>query len=206
MLGGDQRRIRMAYALLCTLPGTPVIRYGDEIGMGDDLRLPERAAIRTPMQWTHQAAGAFSRAKRRQLVRRPISGGEYGYETVNVLAQRRDPDSLLSWMERMFRTMRECPEFGTGRCESIDVGERGVLVLRFEAPTGSMLALTNLGPDARNVNAGSASTGHAVEVYGDRDYGTVDPSLREVELDGYGYRWIRLGWEIPSGPPVPTPG
>jgi maltose alpha-D-glucosyltransferase/alpha-amylase len=205
MLGGDQRRIRMAYALQCSLPGTPVLRYGDEIGMGEDLSLREREAIRTPMQWTHQANGSFSRARPRQLVRRPSSGGDFGYETVNVLAQRRDPGSLLRWMEHLLHELRGCPEFGTGRCEPIDVGHRAVVALRYEAPTGCVLALTNLSRRKRTVDASPVATGHAVELFGDRDYGTVDPSLSAIELAAYGYRWIRLAWEIPAGPPCPDP-
>jgi maltose alpha-D-glucosyltransferase/alpha-amylase len=204
MLGGDQRRIRMAYALQCSLPGTPVIRYGDEIGMGDDLSLPERNAIRTPMQWTDQRHAAFSSTSRaRDLCRPVITGGEFGYETVNVLAQRHEPDSMLSWMERMLRALRECPEMSTGTCTAVDVGQRSVLALRHEAPTGVVLALTNLGPKKVTVDGTPAATGHAISIFADRDYGPVDDSLAELELDGYGYRWIRLAWEIPSGPPMP---
>jgi maltose alpha-D-glucosyltransferase/alpha-amylase len=203
MLGGDQRRIRMAYALQCSLPGTPVIRYGEEIGMGDDLSLPGRTAIRTPMQWTPEPNGGFSTARPRQLVRPVVEDGEYGYERVNVLAQRRDPESLLSWMERLLRTLRECPELGSGRCEAVDLGVRPVLALRFEAPTGIVLTLTNLGPDPCTVDAGPVSTDQALEVFGDRDYGVCDPVLRGLELDGYGYRWIRLASRIPSGPAPP---
>src|SRR6476661_4259795 len=85
MLGGDQRRIRMAYALQCSLPGTPVLRYGDEIGMGDDLSQPERYAIRTPMQWSDERHGGFSTARRKSdLVRPLVSGGDFGFETLNV--------------------------------------------------------------------------------------------------------------------------
>jgi maltose alpha-D-glucosyltransferase/alpha-amylase len=203
MLGNDQARIRMAYALQCTLPGTPVLRYGDEIGMGDDLSLAERNAIRTPMQWTNQENAAFSTAKPKQLARPMITGGEFGYETVNVLAQRADPSSLLSTMERMFRTLRECPEFGTAPAEPLDVGERAVLALRYKGATGVMLALTNLSPKRVTVDASPASTGHAVEIYSDKSYDPIDPSLDAIRLDGYGFRWIRLGWSIPSGPPPP---
>jgi maltose alpha-D-glucosyltransferase/alpha-amylase len=206
MLGNDQRRIRMAYALQCSLPGTPVIRYGEEIGMGEDLSLPERNAIRTPMQWTHQDNAAFSNAERQRLARPLVSGGEFGYQTVNVLAQRKDPGSLLSWMERMLRTLRECPEFGTGTSQAVDVGERAVLALRFEAPTGVMLALTNLGSRRCTVDLGPVATGHALEVFSDRTYDPPEPSLEDITLDGYGYRWIRIGWQIPSGPPPAAGG
>ena len=203
MLGNDQARIRMAYALQATLPGTPVIRYGDEIGMGDNLALPERNAIRTPMQWTHLENASFSTAKPSQLRTPVISGGVFGYEKVNVLAQRADPHSLLNWMGRMLHALRECPEFGTGSWEAIDVGNPAVFGLRFQAATGTMLALTNLGPEPVVFNASPAATGHLVEVFGDAPYEATDDSLAKVKLNPYGYRWLRLAWEIPSGPVPP---
>jgi maltose alpha-D-glucosyltransferase/alpha-amylase len=206
MLGNDQRRLRMAYALQCSLPGTPVIRYGDEIGMGEDLSLKERNAIRTPMQWTDQPAAAFSTAPRGGYVGQVISGGEFGFETVNVLAHRHDPGSLLRYLERMLEALRQCPEFGSARPTPIDVGERGVLALRYEAPTGVVLALTNLGRRGCTVDASPASTGHAVELFGDDRYDDLDPSLAALRLGGYGHRWIRLAWDIPGGPPVPQAG
>ncbi|MBV8812508.1 MAG: alpha-amylase family protein, partial [Acidobacteriaceae bacterium] len=101
MLQGDRRRIELAYSLMMTLPGTPVIRYGDEIGMGDDLSLPERQCARTPMQWSSEPQGGFS--TNHKPVMKVIRGGAYGYEHANVAEQRRDPNSLLNWMERMIR-------------------------------------------------------------------------------------------------------
>src|SRR3954469_13427429 len=145
MLDGDRRRIELAYSLLFTLPGTPVIRYGEEIGMGDDLSLPERDAIRTPMQWNAGENGGFSTAPRRALVRPPINDGSFVYEHVNVSDQRRDANSLLSWMERAVRTLRECPEFGTGTPRVVDVrGRPGVFAISYDAPSGAMLAVNNL--------------------------------------------------------------
>src|SRR5689334_4146126 len=96
MLNGDRRRLELAYSLQFTLPGTPVLRYGEEIGMGDNLSLPERNAIRTPMQWDETANAGFSTAPRAKLVRPVVSNGQYRYRSVNVAAQRRDPKSLLS--------------------------------------------------------------------------------------------------------------
>jgi len=203
MLDNDERRLKMAYALQCSLPGTPVIRYGDEIGMGDDLSLPERNAIRTPMQWTDQRNAGFSTAPKKALVRPVVSGGDFGYETVNVLAQRGQPGSMLSFMEQLLRALRECPEFGTGRCTTIDVGHRSVLALRYEAPTGTMLAIVNLDSTKHAVDASETATGHAVEVFADRAYARPGDDLRELEVGAYGFRWIRLAWEIPSGPPPP---
>src|SRR5205807_9940660 len=109
MLDGDRRRIEMAYALQFTLPGTPVIRYGDEIGMGDDLQLREREAIRTPMQWRDAPNGGFSDAPPKQLQPPAITRGEYGYRTINVENQQREPHSLLAWFSRALPTLRQCP-------------------------------------------------------------------------------------------------
>ena len=124
MLGNDRRRIEMAYALQLSLPGTPVIRYGDEIGMGEDLTLPERNAIRTPMQWSDGPHAGFSTTRRKRDLRRPvIMGGDFGFETVNVEDQQRDPASLLGWFQRTLLILRECPEFGAGTCAYVDTGE-----------------------------------------------------------------------------------
>src|SRR5712672_1149059 len=101
MLGGDRRRLELAYSLLLTMPGTPVIRYGEEIGMGDNLDLPEREAIRTPMQWDDTRNAGFSRADPEQLVAPVIDFGPYDYRRVNVTAQRLDANSLLTWFERI---------------------------------------------------------------------------------------------------------
>ncbi len=200
MLGGDRRRLEMAYSLQCTLPGTPVLRYGEEIGMGDDLSLKERDAIRTPMQWSGGANAGFSTAPAKQLHRPVISGGDFGHETLNVEAQRRDPDSLLAWMERMLHTLRECPEFGIGTCTSLDTGDPAVLALRYDAPGGVMLSLHNLSAKRRTVDLGAqpGQEGDPVEVFADHRYDPPRLDLTGVDLAGYGYRWLRLR-ETPGG-------
>jgi maltose alpha-D-glucosyltransferase/alpha-amylase len=195
MLGNDRRRIEMAYSLQFTLPGTPVLRYGEEIGMGDDLSLKERDAIRTPMQWSGGPNAGFSTAAKAKALARPvISGGDFGYETINVELQRQDPDSLLHWMERMLHTLRECPEFGIGRCTPVDTGEPTVLALHHEAPGGVMLSLHNLSDRKRTVDLGPqpGQEGQPLEMFADRTYGPAGPDLNGLELAAYGYRWIRL--------------
>jgi len=195
MLGNDIRRIKMAYALQFGMPGTPVIRYGDEIGMGDDLRLPERNAVRTPMQWSAERNAGFSSTKRKRSLRRPvISGGEFGFETVNVEAQQRDPDSMLSWFQRTLLILRECHEFGIGDCSYIDTGNRSVLALVHDAPSGAMLAVTNLSRKRATVDIGrqAQQDGAPVEVYADRSYPDPSPDLNGLAVGPYGFRWIRL--------------
>ena len=194
MLDNERRRLEMIYSLQVTLPGTPVLRYGEELGMGDDLSLPERDAIRTPMQWTADANAGFSVAPADRLRRPVITKGAFDYRKVNVAAQRRDPLSLLMWMERMLHTLRECPEFAVGTCAPVDSGDPSVLSVRYDAPGGAMLAVTNLGADSRTVDLGPqpGAAGDPVEVFANRSYDPVGPALKGLELDGYGYRWIRL--------------
>ena len=192
MLGGDRARLEMAYSLQFTLRGTPVLRYGEEIGMGEDLSLPDREVIRTPMQWSEAANGGFSAADK--LVRPVISGGEYGYEKVNVTDQRHDPGSLLAWFERMIHTLRESPEVGAGTCTPVDVKlPPGVFVHRADGPPGSMLFLHNLGetPCTVDLSTVDLDADHPNQVFGDQPDQPVD-GLAELELGRYGYRWIRL--------------
>lgn len=194
MLGNDRRRIELAYALQFSLRGTPVLRYGEEIGMGEDLSLPGRESLRTPMQWSFLPNGGFSSANPDELIRPVISDGEYGYQKVNVTAQRRDPRSLLGWFERMIRTLREAPEVGSGSCTHVDVlSPPGVLVHRADAPSGTMLFLHNLGTDDVTVDLGSLfeEAEEPNDVLADREYSPVG-KLDALELAGYGYRWIRL--------------
>lgn len=200
MLGNDQRRIRMAYALQLALPGTPVLRYGDEIGMGDDLDLPQRDAVRTPMQWSASPNAGFSTAPPERLRRPVISGGPFDFETVNVTAQQADPTSLLSWFERALRARRECHELGAGRCTYVDAGHRSVLALHHDAPGGTMLALTNLADEPVRVDLGRqpSQEGSVVEVFADGTYEAPSEDLTGIELDGYGYRWLRLRRTIGS--------
>ncbi|MGC4803505.1 alpha-amylase family protein [Micromonospora sp. DT233] len=194
MLGNDRRRIELAYALQFSLRGTPVLRYGEEIGMGEDLSLPGREAIRTPMQWSYKPNAGFSTAEPEKLVRPVIDSGDFSYEKVNVTAQRGDPRSLLSWFERMIRTLREAPEIGSGSTSHIDVPvPAGVLAHRADGPTGTMVFLHNLGTEDVEVDLGTLA-GEAdmpIDVLADRGYGEVG-KLDSLKLAGYGYRWIRL--------------
>jgi maltose alpha-D-glucosyltransferase/alpha-amylase len=194
MLGNNRRRIELAYSLQFSLRGTPVLRYGDEIGMGDDLSLPGRNSIRTPMQWSSLDNAGFSTAEAEKLVRPVITGGEYGYERFNVRAQRRDRSSLLAWFERMIRTLREAPEIGGGSCTHVDqVLPDGVLAHRADGPTGTMLFLHNLGTDEVTIDLGSLyeEAELPTDVLSDQEYDPVG-KLDALRLGGYGYRWIRL--------------
>jgi maltose alpha-D-glucosyltransferase / alpha-amylase len=192
MLGGDQRRIRLAYVLQFSLPGTPVIRYGEEIGMGEDLSLQQRDAIRTPMQWADAPQGGFSDIP--DTVRPVIAKGDFGYPEVNVRDQQSDAGSLLRWFHNVLPVLRESPEFGTGTCTVLDTRDDRVLGLRYDCPSGAMIAVLNLSTAKVTVNlapqAGVAD-GFPVDVLADRAYPDAG-DLTEVALDPSGYRWLRL--------------
>ena len=194
MFGNDRRRIELAYSLQFSLRGTPVLRYGEEIGMGDDLTLHGRDAIRTPMQWSLLPNGGFSAAEPDRLVRPVIASGEYGYQKVNATLQRHDPQSLLSWFERMIRTLREAPEVGAGTCTHVDVPvPEGVLVHRADDSTGTMLFVHNLGPEpaTSDLSTVAPEAESPNDVLADQEY--PEPGTFEsVQVSGHGYRWIRL--------------
>jgi len=192
MLGGNRRRIELAYSLLLTMPGTPVIRYGEEIGMGEDLELPEREAIRTPMQWDSTHNAGFSRTLG-ELQVPVIDFGTHAYKRVNVTEQRLDPHSLLVWFERILHTLRECEEIGGGDHEIVDVEPPQVLVHRATGRSGSMLFLHNLADEPLRLRLGPQpdTEQRPLNVIANSDYGGhVD--LDAIDLSGYGYRWIRL--------------
>jgi maltose alpha-D-glucosyltransferase / alpha-amylase len=194
MLGNDRRRIELAYSLMFSLPGTPVLRYGEEIGMGDDLSQPERESVRTAMQWANEPNGGFSTAPPSEHVRPVISGGEYGYQKVNVDAQQQDPRSLLHWMARLIRARKQCPEIGWGSWEILETGDPAVFAHRCSFRGGTVLAVHNLaGREAvARVDLGKDSGGPWVEILGDEPYAIVD-GRQPIELKPYGYRWIRVG-------------
>jgi maltose alpha-D-glucosyltransferase/alpha-amylase len=195
MLGGDRRRIELAYSLQFTMPGTPVLRYGEEIGMGENLALRERDALRTPMQWEPGAGGGFTTAPAEQQVRPVTTAGRYGTGRVNVRSQQRDHQSLLRWFGELIRTVRECPEIGVGDCAVVDVPlPRHVLAHRFTAPEGAILLLHNLADKAVTLDVGKVEhgSGKPWEVFSDGDYDPPGARLTGLQLRGFGYRWIKL--------------
>jgi len=192
MLGGDRARMELAFSLLLTLPGTPVLYYGDEIGMGDDLSLPERLAVRTSMQWTAARNGGFSTVRTPDLRVPVISKGQYGYQKVNVAEQQRDPTSLLNWVERAIRARSECPELGQGKWDVIGTKDPSILALRYDFGGGAVVTIHNLAAEGRRIGLGRAARGFgtARELFGNRRYD--DEGGTTLELDPLGYRWLRF--------------
>jgi len=189
MLGNDRRRLEMAYSLLLALPGTPVIRYGEEIGMGDNLQLPERLAIRTPMQWSAEPNGGFTTS--RQPIRPVISGGEYGYEKVNVAQQQSNAGSLLNWMAKMIKLRKQCPGIGVGDWKVLPTGTDQVLGLQYTYKGETLIVLHNFGNAAQQVQLSSLNGNSLYNLLN----GSIVPAAAGgryyIGLDGYGYAWLR---------------
>ena len=146
MLGGDERRIRLVYSLMFSLPGTPTLFYGEEIGMGENLDVEGRLAVRTPMQWDDGPNGGFSTAPKRRLTR-PQPTGLFGPDQVNAAAQRQDPDSLWSFVRLLIRRYRQMPQIGWSDLEVLDHDVPAVLAHVCRCDEWSLLAVHNLGAD-----------------------------------------------------------
>ncbi|MET4262035.1 maltose alpha-D-glucosyltransferase/alpha-amylase [Bradyrhizobium sp. S3.12.5] len=195
MLGGDRRRLELAYSLMCTLPGTPVIRYGDEIAMGDNLALPERKCARTPMQWSTEPQGGFTKSDK--PANPVIDKGPYGYEHVNVAKQRRDPNSMLNWTERIVRMRKEVPEIGWGDFAIIATRDPAVFITRYDWRNNSVLFVHNLDEKPRetafSVGLPDDAGEHLINLLAE-DHSHADKRGRHrVVLEPYGYRWYRVG-------------
>ena len=191
MLDNDRRRIELAFSLLFTLPGTPMLQYGDEIGIGDDLSLPERECARTPMQWSAEKHGGFSNAAR--TVRPVISDPIYGYHRVNVEAQRRDPHSLVNWIERKIRMRRECPEISWGDWKILDPGTPGVLMMRYDWRDHTIVVIHNFTAKSRvaRISADTAGSTTLTDLLWTNDSEADENGRHLVQLDPYAYRWFR---------------
>ncbi|HER39931.1 MAG TPA: trehalose synthase [Salinimicrobium catena] len=192
MLGKDRKKMELAHSLLFTLPGTPVLRYGEEIGMGEDLSMEGRSSVRTVMQWANEKNGGFSTAPTKNLIRNVISGGEFGYEKVNVSDQLRDPDSFLTWISKAIDYRKEFAEFGWGRSHIIDTGNPHVLGHYTKSDKGMGVAFHNFSNKEITIEleVDKEEFKDVVDVFGNIRYEDFDPEKSKVKLTPYGYRWM----------------
>jgi len=195
MLGGDQARIRMANSLMLALPGTPVFWYGEELGMGEDLSLPERSAVRKPMQWSREPNGAFSMAPATDLVRPTTAKGPFGYEAVNVAQQLRDSGSLLHAIMNMVATRRSTPEIGWGDTRLIDVGDDAVLVLASTWRGDCVITLHNFSDQPKSLTLSLEDVTRLVPLLNSEEGLEPFAAGAPITLSPYGYCWLRCEGE-----------
>ena len=212
LLERDRRRVELMNSLLLSMPGTPVIYYGDEIGMGDNIHLGDRDGVRTPMQWSPDRNGGFSRADPAALVLPAIMDPLYGFETTNVEAQSRDPHSLLNWVRRMLSVRRQHKAFGRGSLRFIYPKNRKILAyLRlYEEETILCVANVSRTPQAVELDLSEMSNRIPIELTG----GSVFPPIGQLSylltLPPYGVYWFLLvseaewpSWHTPAPEPMP---
>lgn len=198
LMENDPDRIKLMNSLLLSMPGSPIIYYGDEIGMGDNIFLGDRNGVRTPMQWTPDRNAGFSHADPQRLYLPPIMDPVYGYEAVNVEAQARDPSSLLSWMKRMLAVRKGSQAFGRGRLSFLRPGNRKILAYLREFGDEAILCVANLGRSAQPVELDLARfRGRVpVELLGRAAFPPVGELPYMLTLPAHGFYWFRLSTDV----------
>jgi len=189
MLGGDQRRIRMVYSLAFSLPGTPVLFYGEEIGMAENLAIEGRYSVRAPMQWSDEPYGGFTTGD--EPYRPMVEEGPFGFRAVNVARQRRDPESLLNWMERLIRRRRESPEFGWGSWQLLDPGDSAVFAHRVDWDDSTLVAVHNLVDREARARLRLGEDGTLIDLFGEGSH-PLESGEVTLALRPYDARWLRL--------------
>lgn len=194
MLGGDRKRLELTWSLLFSLPGTPMLTYGDEIGIGENLEQPGRDAARVPMQWSSERNGGFSSVRSENLVRPVVSGGRFGYQTLNVRAQAQDEKSFLNWFKTLVAARRSCPEIGSGSWSVLDTGSPSVLAHQCVWKDGTVVMVHNLSREMQPIALDLRDHRRVTvqPIFGPPDICEPEPGVCAVEVEPYGYRWLRV--------------
>jgi maltose alpha-D-glucosyltransferase / alpha-amylase len=186
---GSEAQSNLAHSLLFALPGTPVLRCGDEIGMGNDYFIRERDAVRTPMHWPHERQAGFPLNAKTALP--VISKGPFACDEVSVAAQRRDPNSLFDWTARMIRLRKECPEIGWGTWTVLKAGSPCVLAHRYDWRVSSLIALHNFSDKRQEVRIRPGVEGGEllVNLIHDDERCARGNGTHRLSIEAHGYRW-----------------
>lgn len=190
MLKGEINALKMAWTLLFTLPGSPLIIYGDEIGMGEDLSLPERNSVRTPMQWTAEKNAGFSQADKKRLVTPVISKGPYRFGVVNVAQQEAHDGTLLQYIKKLVCLRYDLEPLRSGDCELLEVDNEHVFALMHKTKKESLITLHNLTNQKVTVKLSLKSHKHCEELISDSSYNPKENE--ELTLNAYGFRWFLI--------------
>jgi maltose alpha-D-glucosyltransferase/alpha-amylase len=211
LLDNDTNQMELFTALLLSLPGSPVLYYGDEIGMGDNIWLGDRDGVRTPMQWTPDRNAGFSNANPGRLHLPLIQDAVYGYQRVNVETELEDPSSLLNWTRRMIHARKQHPCFGLGDFHDLGGSNPSVLsyVRSYTAPDGTtdaVLCVNNLSrfPQPVELDLRRWEGVVPIELLGGVRFPQIGELPYLLTLGGYGFYWIRLP-ALEPGPPVHPP-
>jgi maltose alpha-D-glucosyltransferase/alpha-amylase len=196
LLEGDRRRIELMSSLLMSLPGSPIVYYGDEIGMGDNVHLGDRNSVRTPMQWTDGVNAGFSSADAERLWLPLISNAVYGYQAVNVEAQQRSPSSLLNWTRRLIEVRRSTRVFGRGDIRLLAPANHRVFAFNRTLGRESVLVVCNLAGTAQAAELDLSPLAGAIpiEMFGGSIFPRIGQEPYAMMLGPYDFYWFRLRW------------
>jgi maltose alpha-D-glucosyltransferase/alpha-amylase len=199
LMENDRRRIELISCLLMTMPGSPILYYGDEIGMGDNIFLGDRNGVRTPMQWTSDRNAGFSRADPQRLYLPPIMDPVYGYQAVNVEAQARNPTSLLNWTTRLIQVRKAHRSFGRGTLAFLEPGNRKILAYLREYQDESIMCVANLSrhPQAVELDLSRYKGRVPVELFGKISFPPIGELPYMLTLPGHGFYAFRLAIDAP---------
>jgi maltose alpha-D-glucosyltransferase/alpha-amylase len=194
LMDNDRRKIELLNSILFTMPGSPIVYYGDEIGMGDNIYLGDRDGVRTPMQWSGDRNGGFSRAEAARLYLPVIQDSVYGYQAINVEAQERSPYSLLNWMKRLIQVRKQHHAFGRGTIEFLAPKNPHVLAYLRVLGNDVILVVNNLSGAAQAVQLDLARfAGRTpVEMLGNTEFLPVEETPYALTLSPYGFFWFSL--------------
>jgi len=199
LMENDRDRVKLMNSLLLSMPGSPIIYYGDEIGMGDNIFLGDRDGVRTPMQWTSDRNGGFSRADPQRLYLAAIQDPVYGYEAINVESQLRAPSSLLNWTRRMLAVRKSSQAFGRGKFILLEPGNRKVLAYLREYGDEVVLCVANVSRSAQPVELDLARLKGKVpvEMTGRTPFPPIGELPYLLTLPAYGFYWFLLTADAP---------
>lgn len=192
MMNNNRKLIELAYSTLFSLPGTPVIRYGEEIGMGDNLALKDRESVRTPMQWSADTAGNFTPTGKAIIP--VIDSGSYGYKNINVDKQTKQSNSLLNWTRLIIKVHKQCPEISFGSRKILETDNSHLLVIRYEWQGTKLLVIHNFSKESQKLSLNKKDSGGSIlkNLFSSGENLKTGKKNIHVGLEGYGYRWYKV--------------
>jgi len=201
LMDNGRRRLELLHSLLFSLPGTPVMYYGDEIGMGDNVFLGDRNGVRTPMQWTPDRNAGFSRADYARLYAPVIADTVYGYQALNVEAQEASPSSLLNWMREVLRVRKQHPALWMGKLRFVNPSNRRVMAFVRTSPEETLLCVCNLarGAQPAELDLSEWQGWTPLELFADTPFPSISDRPYQLSLGAYGFYWFRLQPPAPGG-------
>jgi trehalose synthase len=202
MLKGNADHIRLVYSLVFALPGAPVLFYGEEIGMAENLDIPGRLSVRSPMQWSDDPNGGFSTAPEDKLSRPQVPSRKWGPGAINVSAQEHEPDGMLTWMQRLIRRRREMPEMAFGQWSFIPFPDAEIFALRYTWNSRSVLLLHNLSKRRSKSQCrpdGADVWGRLATIFGNGQFKLAKDGTLSIDLPAHGTLWLRVRPRVDGG-------